>query len=112
MFAVSRLHEPVVGAVGPGSLAEQAGFRFGDRIVTVEGDSVRSWEEFVVRLRKKIGQEVQIAIQRHEEGIKSLRVTIPKTEDSIPLDGLSNEWQLPVLGLRVASPRVAVLKAD
>ncbi|HZW90531.1 MAG TPA: M50 family metallopeptidase [Myxococcaceae bacterium] len=39
-----------VGGVDPGSLAAQAGFRPGDRILSVDGDEVHRWSELVEAL--------------------------------------------------------------
>src|SRR6516162_662334 len=49
LFAAGT-HHPVgmtIGGVEPGSLAAQAGFRPGDRIVSVDGDPVHGWSELV-----------------------------------------------------------------
>jgi len=52
LFAAGT-HHPVgttIGGVDPGSLAAQAGFRPGDRIVSVDGDPVHRWSQLVEAL--------------------------------------------------------------
>src|SRR5687767_10597185 len=43
-----RDEAPVIGAVVPGSPAEQIGLRRGDRILTVAGDQVDTWEDLLI----------------------------------------------------------------
>ena len=49
---------PVVGAVLPDSPAERGGIRVGDRILTVAGDTVDTWERLYLAIgtRPKIGR--------------------------------------------------------
>nr|AQQ74524.1 hypothetical protein [uncultured bacterium] len=42
--------KPVVGDVAPGSVAEEGGFRTGDRIVTIAGRSVETWNNAFLEL--------------------------------------------------------------
>jgi regulator of sigma E protease len=41
---------PVVGAVTPGSPAERAGIQRGDRILTVAGDDVDTWDDLFIAI--------------------------------------------------------------
>jgi len=53
-------YSSVVGYVDPNSAAWQAGLRPGDRIVAVNGERVRNWEEFMMlsSLRERVELEV------------------------------------------------------
>jgi regulator of sigma E protease len=55
---------PVVGQVTPGSPAASAGIRAGDRIVTVAGRDVDTWEEFFIGVGTRAGREVEIGVLR------------------------------------------------
>jgi regulator of sigma E protease len=55
---------PVVGQVTPGSPAASAGIRAGDRIMTVAGRDVDTWEEFFIGVGTRAGREVEIAVLR------------------------------------------------
>ena len=51
---------PVVGGVEKGSPAERAGFKPGDRVLTVSGREVRNWEEFDVAIGTRPGRAVPV----------------------------------------------------
>jgi regulator of sigma E protease len=62
-------HHPVgmtVGGVEPGSLAAQAGFRPGDRIVSVDGDEVDRWSELVEALTHAADGSASVTVARGE----------------------------------------------
>ncbi|HYE95610.1 MAG TPA: RIP metalloprotease RseP [Rubricoccaceae bacterium] len=50
----------VVGAVQPGSPAEEAGLRAGDRIVAIDGRPVRFWTEMTGAIRNSDGAPLQL----------------------------------------------------
>lgn len=55
---------PVVGTVLAGSVAEQAGIRPGDRILSVAGTSVATWEQYSLQVMPRAGREVALEIER------------------------------------------------
>jgi regulator of sigma E protease len=55
---------PVVGGVEKGSPAERAGFRPGDRVLTVSGREVRDWEDFDVAIGTRPGRAVPVSVVR------------------------------------------------
>ena len=55
---------PVVGAVAPGSPAEQVGIRRGDRILTVAGDAVDTWEDLFIAIGTRPSRDVQLSLLR------------------------------------------------
>ncbi|MBI3545243.1 MAG: RIP metalloprotease RseP [Gammaproteobacteria bacterium] len=75
--------KPVVGKVVPGSLAEQAGFQAGDKILSVDGKAVQSWDQPRLYLfqraldQARIKMEVEDAqgqIQQRELNLSALPV--------------------------------------
>ncbi|MCC5791975.1 MAG: RIP metalloprotease RseP [Legionellaceae bacterium] len=48
---------PMIDAVEPGSIAEQAGLRAGQEILSLEGEPTRSWRDFQFSLMPHIGTE-------------------------------------------------------
>ena len=58
-----------VGMVEPDSAADQAGIRPGDRILSVNGNTVRSWTDFIVESYLNGGKDatVDVAVQRGEK---------------------------------------------
>jgi regulator of sigma E protease len=62
--ALSYWAEPAVGAVNPGSPAEDAGLEAGDRIVAVDGERLETWYEFVRAVQAHPGEQVRLTIDR------------------------------------------------
>lgn len=60
----SELPAAVVGDVVEGSPAAKAGFEPGDTIVSVDGDSVRYWEDVEAAVDRKAGQDIPFRLRR------------------------------------------------
>ena len=58
---------PIVSSIAPGSAAEQAGFREGDRIVAVDGQPVVTFEDMRPTLQAGAGRVLDIDIERGGE---------------------------------------------
>ena len=58
---------PVVGAVAPGSPAERAGIQRGDRILTVAGDEVETWDDLFLAVGTRPDREVALTLLRNGE---------------------------------------------
>jgi regulator of sigma E protease len=63
-IAAYRDQPPVVGAVVAGSPAERVGVVRGDRILTVGGDVVETWEDLLLAIATKPDRDVAITVQR------------------------------------------------
>ena len=55
---------PVVGAVLPGSPAEKVGLRRGDRILTIAGDEVDTWDAFYMAIGTRANRDVAMTLLR------------------------------------------------
>jgi len=55
---------PVVGAVASGSPAERGGIQRGDRILTVAGDQVDTWEDLFLAVGTRADRDVAITLLR------------------------------------------------
>jgi regulator of sigma E protease len=55
---------PVVGAVSPGSPAERAGILRGDRILTVAGDEVETWDDLFLAVGTRPDRDVDLTLLR------------------------------------------------
>lgn len=62
---------PVVGAVLAGSPAARAGLQPGDRIVSVAGEPVHTWEQMTLRILPRAGRAVEIAYERGGQLIRT-----------------------------------------
>ncbi len=61
---------PVIGFVEAGSPAANAGLKLGDRIVEIDGRTVRTWQDAVDLISKSPGKALQLAVQRGDALIK------------------------------------------
>ena len=96
----------IVGTVDIDSPAAQAGLAPGDRILTVDGDSIRFWDDLDTRVREARGGELAITAER---GDQTLEVNVPVRVRSGLNDlgrpeqrgwiGLLNERLQPTLGI-------------
>ena len=69
--------EPVFGTIVPGSPAEHAGLKVGDRVLQAAGKPIRYWEELVQAIRARPGAPLQLALERNGERV-ALEV-VPET---------------------------------
>jgi regulator of sigma E protease len=56
---------PVIGAVLPGSPAEKGGLQRGDRILTVAGDEVDTWDELFMAIGTRADRDVAVTLLRN-----------------------------------------------
>ena len=67
---------PVVGAVAPGSAAEKAGIMRGDRILTVAGEEVPSWDKLLIAVGTRPNRDIAVTFDRMGQTISvDLRTT-------------------------------------
>ena len=73
----------VVSAVMPNSPAQEAGFREGDKVFTINGQEIKQVNDFVSLMDKNKGQESQIEIERRkvsaDKGEKMIIKVTPRT---------------------------------
>ena len=60
---------PVVGKVMPASPGEAAGLRAGDEILAIDGEEVRTWHDFVLRVRAAPGRLLRIELLRDGQAV-------------------------------------------
>jgi regulator of sigma E protease len=65
---------PVIGTVAENSPAAGAGLRVGDRILTVDGRSVDTWEDLSIEVLPRAGRELTVLVAR-DGGQVSVRIT-------------------------------------
>jgi regulator of sigma E protease len=66
---------PVVGVVAAGSPASKADFLPGDRIISVAGHDVSTWEQFLIAVGAKPNREIEIKLLR--KGLEGTRKVTP-----------------------------------
>ncbi len=61
--------EAVVGQVVPGGAADQAGFKAGDRVLSIDDQVVSNWSGFVELVQPSAGVALSVVLLRNEEQI-------------------------------------------
>lgn len=123
-FAVAMLGEdaktPVLGDVAPRSAAYQAGFRSGDRLISVNNKNVTTWEDFQKILSLKEDRELHLdVVLQHEGSQKNENVSVNAKSEPNPnvlssyayvatVDGLTAMSAGTVVGLQNNSPLYAM----
>jgi regulator of sigma E protease len=57
-------NDPIIDTVNPGTPAEKAGFRSGDKVVSIDGDPIRYWTELTMRVQKSAGRQLKMTVLR------------------------------------------------
>ncbi|HKB81002.1 MAG TPA: RIP metalloprotease RseP [Thermoanaerobaculia bacterium] len=71
---------PVVGEVVAGTPAERSGLQSGDRIVSVDGDAVKDFDDFKMAIITHAGTPIRVEYLR--KGVRNVTTLTPKTENS------------------------------
>jgi regulator of sigma E protease len=71
---------PVVGQIDPGSPAEMAGIRRGDRLLRVAGRDVDTWEQFFIDIGTRAGRATEIEVVREGRQFTVSVVPRPQTK--------------------------------
>jgi regulator of sigma E protease len=76
-----QIKSPVIGDVANSTAAYSAGFRSGDTIISINGKSIRSWEDVTLSLSQKESQDVQLnVVVQREAGSQETLNTFAKAE--------------------------------
>lgn len=118
LFVVALIGEdarkPAVGDVAAETSAYQAGVRSGDLVLSVGGAAVRTWDEFQHEMNLRVGQVVELSLQRYgfTEPVK-VQVSpqsrpnpnILSLDENIgEVPGLVNQSYAAVVGIRAKTP--------
>jgi regulator of sigma E protease len=98
MFAGRSVNDPYIGGVIPGSAGEAAGFRAGDKILSINDRNVATFEDIQRLVNPSAGVEVAVRIQR--DGAESVIRVTPRLEERKERLGVA---RFGLIGLR-ASP--------
>jgi len=75
----------VLGGVSPGTPADVAGLQAGDRILTVDGDTVLVWHDIAPMVEPRTGDTLWVGLQRGEQTL--LVPVVPEETAVRDLDG-------------------------
>lgn len=90
--------EPLVGQTMPGSPAETAGLKPGDKITQINGEKVESFNDIPYLISTNLGTPVTLLVERDNQEM-NIVLTPKQTEDD---DGLGNKITRPLIGIKSA----------
>ncbi|GAC1411714.1 MAG: RIP metalloprotease RseP [Novosphingobium sp.] len=90
---------PVIGTVEVGSVAQTAGLRVGDRVVSILGETPSDWEAMHMAIAQHPGEPLDVVIERGGQR-QSLQI---KARDKVTKDKFGNESRIGYLGIGPAS---------
>ncbi|HTG38365.1 RIP metalloprotease RseP [Sphingomonas sp.] len=98
-YGVSRT-PPVIGIIQPGSPAAQAGLAVGDRIVSLNGRQVATFDDIANFARLRPGEAVTIQVERGG-GAQTLNATIGEVRER---DRFGNDYRIGRVGIGPTAP--------
>jgi regulator of sigma E protease len=96
---------PVAAQILPGSAAEQAGFRAGDRVLSIDGREVRRFEDLMQYVIIRPEQRMRVEVERAGERVAF--DAVPRAE--VQRDSFGNEARVGRLGIAPGPREVARL---
>jgi regulator of sigma E protease len=94
---------PVIGAIEPGSPAENIGIQPGDRILSVNGREVPTWQDLYIQIGTKPNQEVDLTFVR--AGVETTTKVTPVTQKN------EERWEIGDIGVRPDThPRLTLVE--
>lgn len=85
-----------IGNVMPGSVAEEAGIQPGDKIISIDGEKVNSWEEVTAIIHQSSGKELHLGIERGKDTFEVTVIPQYDVKNKIGLIGITSQepqWQ-------------------
>jgi regulator of sigma E protease len=95
---------PVVGFVTADSPAERAGIRAGDRIATVAGTTLETWEDLELNIGTRPGRDVPVSFVREGQTIETVVHPIGEGRFEIGQIGISPKYTPVVRSLEKGQP--------
>jgi len=104
LFAFSGIPEraPDIGTVNPGSPAEKAGLQSGDRVLSINGVPIRTWDDLSESIEKLGLNPLNLRIKRGDSDL-SIAVT-PAIDEAKNLFG--ETFKRPLIGITVSDNKI------
>ncbi len=105
MYTAKYSKEPaIVGPVAANSIAKEAGLQTGDKIVSVNGNAIKTWEDMEIALGTAPKDSLNITVERNRESLR-IRFAPPKgNADPVSLGFRPSLKRIRVKGVTQNSP--------
>lgn len=105
----SQQLRPVIGALVPGSLAEQGGLRVGQEVIAVDGQATADWAGVSLQLIRRLGEsgEMKVRVRDSDGGETDYRLALQHWQR-----GVEEPEPLTALGIKPWRPLLAPVLAD
>ncbi|AIN47455.1 sigma E protease regulator RseP [Candidatus Palibaumannia cicadellinicola] len=81
--------KPIIAQVQIGTAADKAGLQAGDKIVQVDGQWIREWEWFVMKVRDNPGRKLAVIIERQGSAMEIALIPDSKLVDQNQVKGFA-----------------------
>jgi regulator of sigma E protease len=100
VFGIHGIPEPApdIGSVNPGSPAEHAGLRAGDRVISINGQSISTWEDLSESIEKFGLHPLDLRVKRDDS---EFSVTVTPAIDEAP-NIFGEKFKRPLIGISVS----------
>ncbi|WP_440055739.1 sigma E protease regulator RseP [Pseudoalteromonas sp. T1lg65] len=71
-----------LGYLEPGAAAEQAGLQQGDLLISLNGQPLESWSQFVAQIQKSANQQLTIEVERDQQRLSLQVIPQAKTQEN------------------------------
>ena len=100
------LLEPTVGDVAPNSAAATAGLKAGDRLLSIDAQVLRSWDEIGAVVQSRAAADAPLAVVFERDGVRHEVAIQPRLDDSTS----PPRWLLGIAAPRGAAQYDALLR--
>ncbi len=101
-MALQPMIEPEVGGTVPGKPAAEVGIQRGDRVISIDGKPIQSWQEMTRIIHNSPGVALSLEVRR-EGAAQPLTFTITPEKSRLPGEG-NNLKEVGLIGIRPPSP--------
>lgn len=101
--------EPILGTVIEGKPAAEAGLLDGDRVISLNGQSIGNWSDFVDGVKDNTGEPINVVVQRGEETFSTVMTPVYDNQAKKAMVGVMSSVNLHYPGVWEAA-QLAVQK--
>lgn len=96
---------PIVNEVVPGKPAAAAGFKQGDRIVSIEGETIRTWTQMTSLVKDNPGKPLRVDVLRDN---RRVTLTVTPSVETVTVEGRT----IQVGRIGIAGPDRSLMKSE